>query len=260
MKKTFYFSHDYHARNDGKMVKLLMHEGVAGLGMYWCIVEMLYEAGGRLLYSECERIAFELRVDSARITNLILSYDLFESDGQFFWSNSIIERLEQRQLKSENASKSAKYRWNNANALRDECDGNAIKESKVKENKIKDNKINNNSIILLDETISKKIETHVLSDFLKNCPNVSRLKKQLTPDQAEKLLVEFSRPEVESVLESMENYKDLQKKYASVYLTAKRWLALGRERQNQKTNGTATKPSYTDSLKNWFNGAGSHSV
>ena len=55
-----------------------------------------------------------------------------------FWSDSVNRRIFEREEKSEKARLSAKTRWNNANAsknnanaLRDESDGNAIKESKV---------------------------------------------------------------------------------------------------------------------------------
>jgi len=51
-----YFSHDYNARNDTKLVKVFMKYQLKGIGAYWCIIEMLYEEGGYLLRSEYERI------------------------------------------------------------------------------------------------------------------------------------------------------------------------------------------------------------
>lgn len=245
MKKTFYFSHDYNARNDPKMVKLLRLEGVAGIGIYWCVVEMLYEAGGQLMRSQCDEIAFALHVDVDCIARVVFNYDLFQFGDTYFWSTSVNSRLEERIKKSENASKSAKYRWNNANALQNECEGNAIKERKGKERKI------NNEPKNIELSLGEP--DHVLSDVLKNLPQVSRLKKQLTSKEAEKLLAEFTRPEIESVLESMENYNGLTKKYSSVYLTAKKWMTLNRERQKTNPNAPATKPTYTDSLQDWFN-------
>ena len=48
MKDTFYFQHDYNARNDPKIIKLMRVHGLAGVGAYWCIVEQLYQNGGKL--------------------------------------------------------------------------------------------------------------------------------------------------------------------------------------------------------------------
>ena len=66
-----YFSHDYNARNDKKLVSLFMKHKLSGIGLYWCLVEMLYESGGEIMLSECERIAFELRIDLEMINDVI---------------------------------------------------------------------------------------------------------------------------------------------------------------------------------------------
>ncbi|MDD4921760.1 MAG: DUF4373 domain-containing protein [Bacteroidales bacterium] len=137
---TFYFSHDYGARNDPKMQHLMMKSGMEGVGLYWCLIELLYEQEGYLMHSQCDGIAFALHTDTDRIATLLTEHDLFTSDGEKFWSESVLRRLEIRNSKSGKARESALKRWNNANALRTECDGNAIKESKVKESKVKENK------------------------------------------------------------------------------------------------------------------------
>lgn len=152
MKETYYFSHDYNSRNDRKMQRLLMQKGVEGIGIFWCIVEMLYEEGGSMLLSECERIAFELRTDCERIKFVLLESELFENDGKTFWSNSVIDRLNKRKEKSVKAKESADKRWAYANALRLECDGNAIKDRKRNEIEIEKDKFSFE--FLKDEPIS----------------------------------------------------------------------------------------------------------
>ena len=111
-KDTFYFPHDYHSRNDPKMVCLLMNHGVSGLGIYWCLVEMLYEQGGYLMLSECDRIAFELRIDSD-VVRSIISCGLFGKDEQRFWSESALRRLNVRKQKSEKSREAAFKKWEN---------------------------------------------------------------------------------------------------------------------------------------------------
>lgn len=141
-KETFYFSHDYNSRSDRRMMNLIMISGVEGVGIYWCIVEMLYEEGGYLMLDECERIAFELRTDCDKIKSVINS-SLFVNDKEKFWSESVLGRLNIRKEKSEKAAKSANERWNNKKGMRTHSERieenkkrNAIKESKVNKNKV----------------------------------------------------------------------------------------------------------------------------
>lgn len=138
-----YFSHDYNARNDTKLVKLFMKYKLEGIGAYWCIIEMLYEEGGYLLRSEYERIAFELRTEKSVIKSIIEDFELFQKDAKKFWSITALERLNKRIEKSEKARESVQKRWKkyerNTNVKQLKNDGNT---SKVKESKGKESKVN----------------------------------------------------------------------------------------------------------------------
>lgn len=96
MKETYYFQHDYNARNDPKLQRLLMKLGVAGLGLYWCIIEQLYEQGGKLPISDIEVIAFNLHIEKTTIDEVVFELNLFNSDDTFFWSERVLRRLEER--------------------------------------------------------------------------------------------------------------------------------------------------------------------
>lgn len=139
MKETFYFSHDYHARHDLKLTDIQMKYGMEGVGIYWCLVEMLYEQDGKIPLENVERIAFELRTNKERITD-VLRTELFKCDATHFWSNSVLSRLAERRDKSNKAKESIKARWSkkNTNVLRTKYECNTIKESKVKEIKEKE--------------------------------------------------------------------------------------------------------------------------
>lgn len=96
-----YFSHDEGARNDPKLVKVLMRLGQAGKGVYWDLVEMLYEQGGYLSLAECESYAFALRTDCDLILKLVNDFELFQTDGTQFWSETCLERMKMRDAKKE---------------------------------------------------------------------------------------------------------------------------------------------------------------
>ena len=84
-----YFSHDYKARHDRKLVNLLMKKGAEGIGIFWCIIEMLYEDGGRINTSEYERITFELRSNYDTVKSVIEDFKLFKIDGEHFFQKII---------------------------------------------------------------------------------------------------------------------------------------------------------------------------
>lgn len=68
--------------------------------------------------------------------------------------------------------------------------------------------------------------------------NVSQLKKQLSPEQAIKLLEEYSKAEIHQTLLEMENHQPLSKKYISVYLTLQNWLKRNRRKSAKSNNKT----------------------
>jgi len=136
MKDTFYFSHDYNARNDAKIKNLIRKHGINGYGIFWAIVEDLYN-NANALPTDYESIAYDLRTDSEIIKSVINDFDLFVLDGGNFGSLSIEKRINERNEKSKNARLAAESRWNkvkeDANAMQTHSNRNAIKERKGNE-------------------------------------------------------------------------------------------------------------------------------
>lgn len=131
-KNTFYFSHDYNARNDEKVKELIFKHGMSGYGIYWSIIEELYQ-NTNVLHLNYERIAFELRADISSIKSIINDFNLFVISGENFSSLSVQKRIDERANKSEKARLSVNKRWNDTNVLPKQYDSNTIKERKVKE-------------------------------------------------------------------------------------------------------------------------------
>lgn len=77
-----YFSHDYNARNDPKLQEVLFEHGVAGLGIFWAIIETLYEQGGELPLSACKSIAFALHEECNIVESVVHDFNLFQNDGE----------------------------------------------------------------------------------------------------------------------------------------------------------------------------------
>lgn len=128
-KDAFYFPHDYNASRDPKMVKLIRLHGYEAFGLYWAIVERLYENGGRIS-EDYEMIAYELRVDVEKIKTIIQSDLFFIADGMV-GSYSVDRRLDARRERSDAARASASRRWQgNANAMPTHSEPYARKKEK----------------------------------------------------------------------------------------------------------------------------------
>ena len=138
-KDTFYFTHDYNAMQDEKIKKLIRFHGMEGYGIYWAIVEELYN-NANALRTDYEGIAYALRVDGKTIKTIINDYELFIIDGEYFGSLSIEKRLDERSAKSAKARDSANKRWGNVDANASKNNANASKSDARKESKGKERK------------------------------------------------------------------------------------------------------------------------
>lgn len=139
-KDTFYFSHDYNSRNDVKIKKLLSKHGLLGYGIFWAIIEELYN-NTNVLPTDYDTISFDLRIDKEILISVINDFDLFVFDNETFGSLSVQKRLDERNERSKKARESVNKRWSkdkaDTNVLQSNYDTNTIKERKEKEKKEK---------------------------------------------------------------------------------------------------------------------------
>lgn len=135
-KDAYYFSHDSNSQQDPKIIRLIMNMKMTGYGIFWSIVENLRnDSDYKLNLSDCNAIAFGSHCEESDVVRVIKEFGLFEIDENGnFWSNSLLERMKEYDMRRDKARASANYRWHgNANAMPTHSEGNAIKYSKVKE-------------------------------------------------------------------------------------------------------------------------------
>lgn len=128
---------------------------MSGIGLYWCIVECLYENNGYLDLDQIDLLAYELRVEKDLIENLIDNYDLFKKNKKSFYSKSVLQRLEKINEISRKNKENANKRWANKKGTQLESESNATalqSEYKEKEKKIKENKKKIKENILITTT------------------------------------------------------------------------------------------------------------
>lgn len=108
MKDLQYITHDLGARNDPKLLNLQMRMGGAGLAIFWCLVEMLWENDG-YLPTDYEAIAFSLRwAKASDVKRVVNEFELFIVEEDRFWSRSALERIAQKKGKIQARSDAAR--------------------------------------------------------------------------------------------------------------------------------------------------------
>lgn len=235
-KDTFYFSHDYNVRMDIKIKKLIQKHGMVGYGIFWAIIEDLYN-NGNMLPTDYECISFDLRTDENIVKNIINDFDLFIVEDEYFYSNSVSDRLKIKDSKSDIGRKNAQARWDkndnknnynankndlqcncNATAMQEECNPNAIKESKVKENKLNESKVN------LQNKCKEKIEKYEETFFEEDLQNfIDHFKPaNITEQEIREAIHDFKLNKVTSENpEAPFNYK-IYKEWTKKYITENR--------------------------------------
>lgn len=99
-----------------KLLEVRMKHGMAGFGIYWCLVEMLHEGNG-VIKMKPEVIAFELQGPVEMIKDVINI--CFETDGDVVSCNRVKQNLaireEKRLAKSKAGVKGMEKRWGSNN-------------------------------------------------------------------------------------------------------------------------------------------------
>lgn len=151
-RESYYFSHDFNARNDPKLQRLLMKHGLAGIGLYWCLIEMIYEQGGEI-ERDTGSIAFSLHCDEKLIDSVIDDFELFGQEEQYVFSRSVNRRNRKSEEMSKKRSEAGKIgnsvRWHrkrianasqtHRNAIQEESQCIAIIRNNIIEKEKNDN-------------------------------------------------------------------------------------------------------------------------
>lgn len=163
MKETFYFSHDYEPTSDPKIQALIKDFEWSGYGLFWRIIEMLHSDELHKLPKK-KFIFISLSSNSTTVEQVmnivehcITEYELFSTDGDFFWSDRVLRNIDKRNLSFENKSKAGKA---SAESRKNQQRSTGDEQKPTKERKGKESKRNKNkekgifSAPILEEVIS----------------------------------------------------------------------------------------------------------
>ena len=143
---------------------------MSGVGIYWCIVEMLREENEYSMNIEdVPDIAYELQCDEKTVYDIVENFDLFVINENKFTSKSLIRRMEKLDDKREKMAAGGRKGAIAKAKLKDSSSQeqapfkpplNQVQASKGKESKEEYNKVNNN------KELKEKFPAPELSEFL----------------------------------------------------------------------------------------------
>ncbi len=118
-KHAYYFPHDSNARHDEKVLMLRAKHGWAGYGVYWALVEMMFENQDTCLrHKNISGIAVSLSTKENEIESVVetcIEEGLFKSKDDLFWSDSLRRRKQhftsRKKSCSEAGKKGMESRW-----------------------------------------------------------------------------------------------------------------------------------------------------
>ena len=140
MKKT-YLQHQSNSFTDIKIIKMRARLGIESYGIFWALLELLFNEENKLCIDDYSVLAFNLQCDADKLKSVIEDFDLFVIEDGCFYSKRLNEHIDTINSKSAKAKESASKRWNNANAKRTQSERNAnrVEYSKVDKSKVKKN-------------------------------------------------------------------------------------------------------------------------
>lgn len=119
MKNTFYFSHDFNASNDIKIIEMELEHGYYGYAVFFKLLEFFGNTKDyKLKLKSIKSIAKRLNGDPEIFESVIKDFGLFEYDDEYFWSASFLDRMNKRkeitEAKSRAGKKGMKSRYGNS--------------------------------------------------------------------------------------------------------------------------------------------------
>jgi hypothetical protein len=174
--KSYYFQHDFNAANDEKILYLRSMYGMEGYGLYWYFIELMHQSqDSKLKCKLINGISYQLNIDIDKLLqfyNSCIDTELFVTDGEFYWSQRVLENKEvqeeKRKLKSFAGKKGMEKRWSSISYNTDITEDNTdiTEDNKRKEKKGNEIKVNTKDIFINNIEIYKNELGDSYNDFL----------------------------------------------------------------------------------------------
>ena len=152
-KNVEYFPHDCNASDDPKIMLMMTQLGLESYGIYWILIEYLrQQTGYRAPINLLDPLSRRYGSSKEKFETVITKFSLFDYNEEYFWSDSLIRRMDPLELKRERMREIANKRWEkDACAMRTHSIGNAqamqsrVEKSKVEKSKVEKSRVEKSS-------------------------------------------------------------------------------------------------------------------
>lgn len=114
-KDTYYFQHDFNARNDEKILELRSRFGAEGYGIFWMVVESMAETSdGKLKATLIGGLSHGYNVPKEKLQKILdccVEIGLFKVKKDSYLSDRLLKYKEFRIKMSEFGREGAEKRW-----------------------------------------------------------------------------------------------------------------------------------------------------
>ncbi len=224
-KDAYYFPHDSNAKDDPKCVELIESLGLEGYGSYWVLVETLREQPNyKYPLKLIPALARRYNTTPDKLKAVISHYGLFKiHNDEFFFSESLIQRMEQYEnkkelarlagIKSGEARKIKALQYNEKRTDVEQTLNEKRTDVEQREEIRRDKKKEEDNIV------NKKKENIVCEKHTEHYQLI------LLKSEYENLSKKFGNNKVDEMIETIKTYsKDYLKKYSSFSRLIENWL------------------------------------
>jgi len=222
-----FIRHDADASRDTKIQELKLDHGMLGYGVYWALIEYLFEKGGKAKY-DFRLLAHVLNVDVRTLRKIlpdcIEKYHLFDEEDSYFWSNRLNRELDNikgtSMQNSINVSKRHAKKSDNSMQIKDLQNSNNDLKTYDRSTTVVQpyNERSTNKEVEAEEEEKNKIQ--VEKETYGEFQNVLLSKAEYL-----RLLNEEGIEEAAKWIEELSCYKESKgKKYKSDYATLRNWI------------------------------------
>lgn len=154
-RDTYYFPHEYNAKDDPKCERLISVMGMEGYGIFWALLETLRaQPGYTYPLANIPIVAHKYYTTPELMRRVVFDFGLFTIvEDKIFFSKGLLNRMqpmdERRKKKSDGGKKGAEKRWMNKaeNSIPNSIPNRIPYSNKIIEDKSKEdiNKLSNES-------------------------------------------------------------------------------------------------------------------
>ncbi len=109
--EKLWFRHEFYARSSPKLTDLKMEMKMEGIGIYWCLIEFMYEQNGFLTENDLKVLCFNEHLEIEKVRQ-VLKLAKFKYDKiKGYYSNGVLERIDKREEFCKKQKEKADKRW-----------------------------------------------------------------------------------------------------------------------------------------------------